>query len=310
MSHQTIKADQQLLKQVESYYQSSRKAKTPQGALFQAAVPGCTITAYRSGKVLFQGAAAEKESSRWGTSAAAGGTASVSNHKWAPPESIRSLAVIGSDETGTGDYFGPITVTAAHLTQEQLRDTAALGLKDSKSITDPEIRRLAPNLLQQCTYSLKVLRNPTYNKWNAAGMNQGEMKALLHHEALKGVIRSLREQEIPFDGVFIDQFVKPEGYFRYLKKYDKQWPAQIPIYFATKAEDQHPAVAAGSILARYAFLKEMDDLSDKAGVQLPKGAGRHVDEAAGRIAGTQGEDALKQMVKWHFSNTKRALAHT
>jgi ribonuclease HIII len=310
MSQQVIKAGPQQLEKIKNYYKKGAVSKLPPGAVFAAKTDSCHITAYKSGKVLFQGAASHQEASRWGGTASGSGKgkskASVDQHKYAPPKDISQSQLIGSDETGTGDYFGPMTVVAAHLSTAQLLEAESLGLRDSKTITDPDIKRIAPKLLKLCTYSLTVLRNEKYNKLQAEGMNQGQMKAMLHHEAIKNVIGKLREQGDAFDGVLIDQFVKPESYFAYLAKSGKKWPSEIPIYFATKAEGLHPSVAAGSILARYAFLQEMDKLSASLGVPIPKGAGPRVDEAAGEIYRSHGREALYRSVKWHFSNTKRA----
>jgi ribonuclease HIII len=310
MSQQVIKASSRQLTEMKTYYEKGGLASTPPGAVFSVKTDGCHITAYKSGKVLFQGKNSHKEASRWGSPAASAKSSaksSVDHHRYAPPKSIDGLPLVGSDETGTGDYFGPITVVAAHLTRDQLESAASLGLRDSKTITDPEIRQTAPKLLKQCTYSLTVLRNEKYNRLQAEGMNQGRMKALLHHEAIKNVIAKLKENGEPFDGVLIDQFVKPDTYFSYLKQSGKQWPDTLPIYFATKAEDLHPAVAAGSILARYAFLKEMDKLAETLGVPIPKGAGPRVDQAAREIYKSRGKEALYNSVKWHFSNTDRAV---
>lgn len=308
MSQEVIQANTAQIEKMKSYYKQQRVSKLPPGAVFAAKADGCQITVYKSGKVLFQGAASGTEAARWGKSSApAKKKTTVDQHRFAPPKDISSSLLIGSDETGTGDYFGPMTVVAAHLNEEQLQQAESLGLRDSKTISDPEIKQIAPKLLSLCTYSLTVLRNEKYNKLQQEGMNQGQMKALLHHEAIKNVITKLREENAAFSGVLIDQFVKPEGYFNYLKKSGKMWPEHIPIYFATKAESLHPAVAAGSILARYAFLEEMDKLSASLGVPVPKGAGPHVDKIAAEIYRSHGEDALYRSVKWHFSNTKRAV---
>lgn len=311
MSQQVIKVSPADMRKISAYYKKGETATLPPGAVFAAKTDGCHITAYKSGKVLFQGPASTHEAARWAvlkkTAGAANKKSAVDQHSYAPPQDISNSLLIGSDETGTGDYFGPITVVAAHLNEHQLKDTESLGLRDSKTITDPEIKQIAPQLLKQCTYSLTVLRNEKYNKLQTEGMNQGQMKALLHHEAIKKVITKLKAENEPFSGVLIDQFVKPEGYFNYLKKSGKKWPAQIPIYFATKAEGLHPAVAAGSILARYAFLQEMDKLSASLGVPVPKGAGSHVDRIAKEIYHSHGKEALFHSVKWHFSNTKRVL---
>ena len=79
------------------------------------------------------------------------------------------------------------------------------------------------------------------------------------------------------------------------------------VLFSTKAEQLHVSVAAASILARVAFLEEMDKLSQKAGVTIPKGASAKVDEVAARILLAKGENELKSMTKWHFANTQKAI---
>lgn len=78
------------------------------------------------------------------------------------------------------------------------------------------------------------------------------------------------------------------------------------MYFSTKAEQLHVAVATASILARAAFLKEMDRLSDIAGLELMKGASNKVDVQAARIWRKQGEEFLRSITKWHFANTEKA----
>lgn len=314
MSQEVIKADASKIKKIKSHYQQHAVNKLPPGAVFAAKTSGCHITAYKSGKILFQGPGSAAEAARWGSvkpgvpsTLGAAKKRTVNEHRFAPPKDISESLLIGSDETGTGDYFGPMTVVAAHLNADQLKEAESLGLRDSKTISDPEIKHIAPKLLKLCTYSLTVLRNEKYNKLQSEGMNQGQMKALLHHEAIKNVITKLNENGSSFSGVLIDQFVKPDGYFNYLKKSGKKWPDHIPIYFATKAEGLHPSVAAGSILARYAFLEEMDNLSSTLGVPVPKGAGANVDKIANEVYRTQGKEVLYSSVKWHFSNTQRAL---
>ena len=79
------------------------------------------------------------------------------------------------------------------------------------------------------------------------------------------------------------------------------------MYFATKAEGLHVAVAAASILARNAFLEEMDKLSQQVGVTIPKGAGAKVDEVAARIIHKKGLSYLKTVTKAHFANTQKAI---
>ncbi|UTR15552.1 ribonuclease HIII [Salipaludibacillus sp. LMS25] len=317
MSYDVIIVSRKKLDDMKAHYRSSLNATAPQGAIFTAKTTGCHVTAYKSGKVLFQGKEATKEAAQWqneslGTPQSVTTSTSqkshVDNHSYYPPNNLEELTILGSDETGTGDYFGPMTVVCAHLTAEQMKTIDSWGVRDSKTIKDAYIRDLAPRLLDECTYSLLILKNDKYNDMQAKGMNQGQMKALLHHQAITNVMTTCKEKNLDFDGVLVDQFVTPSGYFKYLSSDDKTWESRKPIYFATKAESKHPAVATASILARYAFLKEMDTLSKTLGVTIPKGAGPHVDIAAKEILHQHGKETLYSITKWHFSNTKRALS--
>lgn len=310
-----IQVTNKTLTEMNSHYSADLKSNPPKGAVFAAKTKGCMITAYKSGKVLFQGKDASNEASRWNgkktskndTSAKKkNSTSSVDNHNYKPPHNVTDLVLLGSDETGTGDYFGPMTVVCVHLSKEQMKTIEGWGIRDSKSITDTTIRELAPRLVKHCTYSLLVLKNEKYNELQEQGMNQGQMKALLHHQAITNVMKKCSEDEVDFDGVFIDQFVQPERYFEYLKGKKKAWISEKPIYFATKAENIHPSVAAASVLARFSFLNEMDKLEAEIGLPLPKGAGPKVDQAAREILRQKGQDTLYRCTKWHFANTKKA----
>ncbi|SER90480.1 ribonuclease HIII [Salipaludibacillus aurantiacus] len=317
MSYEVLKVQKKDLAMLKKHYMSSLKEKTPQGAVFAAKTGHCNITAYQSGKVLFQGKGAPSEAAKWKGKEGVKtdkkkpvkktGSARVDNHSYYPPDKIEEKIVLGSDETGTGDYFGPVTVVCVHLTEEQMSTIDSWGVRDSKTIKDETIRELAPRLLKECTYSLLVLNNEKYNRMQEQGMNQGQMKALLHHQAIENVMEKCKEKGLHYEGVLVDQFVSPDGYFKYLAAKKKAWISEKPIYFATKAEGLHPAVAAASILARYSFLQEMDKISQLLNTPVPKGAGPHVDKAAKQILLNKGKDTLYKVTKWHFSNTQRVL---
>lgn len=315
LSYEVIQVNKGTLEKIKYHYISSLKENPPQGAVFSAKTSGCTITAYKSGKILFQGKDAAAEAGKWqkGAVSSAKKTAkpasrkAVDNHSYQPPANLPGLVLLGSDETGTGDYFGPMTVVCAHLSKEQLKTVESWGIRDSKMINDTTIREIAPKLSKECTYSLLVLHNEKYNDLQEKGMNQGQMKALLHHQAITNVMKKCAAEGLDYDGVLIDQFVQPARYFDYLKSRNQMWSSEKPLYFATKAENLHPAVAAASVLARYSFLKQMAELEKKIGLPLPKGAGPGVDAAARRILKEKGKDTLYSCTKWHFANTGKAF---
>ncbi|HLU20917.1 ribonuclease HIII [Lederbergia graminis] len=292
------------LKKIQDFYEPYNTGKIPPGGVFSAKKNGCTITAYKSGKVMFQGPGNEEESSRWGTPIVKG-TSKVSQAKTsgnALPKDISSLSVIGTDEVGKGDYFGPLTVVAAYVDKKQIPLLQELGVKDSKDLKDPEIVRIAKDLLTFLPYSLLKLPNPKYNRLQASGMTQGKMTAILHNQAINHLLEKIAPERP--DAILVDQFAEAPIYFRHLQG-QKQICRQN-VYFSTKAESIHLAVAAASILARYAFIKAFDKLSDKAGFTLTKGAGSKVDHAAARIIKTQGIEALNEYTKLHFANTEKA----
>ena len=101
------------------------------------------------------------------------------------------MSVIGSDEVGTGDYFGPITVVSAFVKTEQLSELRAMGVRDSKDLTDPQIISIAKKIAKVVPYSLLILKNEKYNELQQRGMSQGKIKALLHNQALINLHRKI-----------------------------------------------------------------------------------------------------------------------
>lgn len=303
MSNSVLILSDEKLTALKAYYASDVVKRNAPGVVFAAKTANASITAYRSGKVLFQGGGAEMEAAKWETGSGSGNLKKKSVAKGAVlPDRLETLSVIGSDETGTGDFFGPVTVCACYVRADQIPLVTELGVKDSKLLTDPYMRSIAPDLKSALTYSVLTLQNEKYNTVQAKGWSQGKIKALLHNQAIRHVLRKL-EDEHP-DYILIDQFAERGVYYNHLK--NEREIVRENVLFATKAEGLHVAVAAASIIARVAFLEEMDRLSGLAGRTLPKGAGKKVDETAASILLSKGEPFLRSMTKWHFANAKKA----
>ncbi|WP_332649803.1 ribonuclease HIII [Lysinibacillus sp. 54212] len=286
---------------VQAYYVSSRVERNAPGVIFAAKLPDTAITVYKSGKVMFQGAGASREAAKFGT--AISQTTKTNNTKGdSLPSNFSSLSVIGSDETGTGDYFGPVTVAAVYVPADKIALVEELGVKDSKQLTDDYMRRIAPDLMEVCVHSILTLRNDKYNAIQEKGNSQGKIKALMHNQALKHVLNKMAPQKP--DYILIDQFAERTIYYNHIKNEGEI--VRENVLFSTKAENLHVAVATASILARYAFLKEMDRLAKTVGFPLQKGASGKVDEMAAKIWLKYGEDTLRSMTKWHFANTQKA----
>ncbi|MEH7112106.1 ribonuclease HIII [Neobacillus niacini] len=291
------------INKMKSYYNGKLLDKVPPGSVFSAKTASCTITAYKSGKVLFQGNGNEAEAMRWGEASSVKAPATAKAARGNLPEGFSQLSVIGSDEVGTGDFFGPITVVAAYVRKEDIPLLKELGVRDSKDLKDEKIIAIAKVIKDIVPFSLMTLKNEKYNQLQSSGMSQGKMKALLHNQAILNVLEKI--SPVKPDAILIDQFVQESTYYLHIK--NQKAIARENVYFSTKAEGIHLAVAAASILARYAFVQYFDKLSDAAGFKIPKGAGGLVDEAAARLILKKGREILPQYVKLHFANTEKAI---
>lgn len=304
MKNIVLKMNSQQINELKHYYQSVIKDSASPSSLFVAKPASCTITAYQSGKVLFQGNNCEVEAKKWEHLQTEMKKTSYNKRQSTHlPKSISTLSVIGSDEVGTGDFFGPITVVAAYVNKKQIPLLEELGVKDSKHLNDTKIISIGEQLRHCIPFSLLSLHNEKYNELQAKGMTQGKMKALLHNKAISNVLKKI-EPEKP-EAILIDQFVEKETYFRHIK--NEPVIQTENVYFSTRAESVHLAVASASIIARYAFIRHIEKLSNKAGFTIPKGAGATVDIAAARLIKEKGKNILPQFVKLHFANTHKAL---
>ncbi|WP_419958688.1 ribonuclease HIII [Psychrobacillus psychrotolerans] len=289
------------IEKVKSHYMKFKVERSAPGVIFAAKLADTAITIYKSGKVMFQGNGSTREASLWGTSSTKTTTTGAKGDLL--PPNFATLSILGSDETGTGDYFGPITVAACFVSSEQVELVKALGVKDSKMLTDDIMRKMAPDLMATLTHSVLVLKNEKYNDIQSRGSSQGRIKALMHNQALKHVLKKMDSEKPAY--ILIDQFAERGIYYNHIKT--EKEIVRENVLFSTKAEQLHVSVAAASIIARYAFLKEMDRLTEIAGTTIPKGASAKVDEIAAKIYLKHGEEFLKSITKWHFANTGKAI---
>lgn len=305
---QTVRlVSKETLDKMKVAYQPMLKA-TPANAVFSAKTSNATITAYKSGKVLFQGKNPEAEAMKWDGTVVEKKQKQTTQqtHLYHPESSLYTQSIIGSDEAGTGDYFGPVTVAAAYVKNDQIELLKELGVRDSKNLTDATIKEIAKQImLLEIPYSLMILHNPKYNQLQKNGWTQGKMKTMLHD----AVINRLLEKIAPItpDGILIDQFSLPNVYINHLKTEKRTLPEST--YFVTKAESHSIAVATASIIARASFVKEMDRLSERVGFTVPKGASAKVDQVASSIIRKYSEAYLDNVAKVHFANTNKAKAY-
>lgn len=288
------------------YFEEFKREKTPQYALFQADDGDTVVTLYQSGKAVFQGRDADLASDFWiETEKINSGKAMVSSsdEKKEKKENERKIPLrissIGSDEVGTGDYFGPIVVTATYVNKDNVDFLLELGVKDSKKMNDTEIIRVVPEIIKKIPYNTFILTNKQYNDIYNSDMNMNKMKAILHNKVLSGLTN---KEKYPCDYIVVDQFENPRSYYAHLKD------ASFKVYnitFLTKAEDQCLSVACASLISRYIFLNEIKKMSEELKLELPKGAGDKVDEVARMIVQKYGMEKLYNVAKMNFKNTEK-----
>lgn len=296
-----IKVNEETKQKMIEYYKDKVRDKKIPYAIFQAQEEDTVITLYESGKAMFQGTSADVDAAMWGT--VLDNTKEKQEEQKKKDQKYHNCSSAGSDEVGTGDYFGPIVVTAAYVKKEDVEKLEKLGVGDSKKITDDKIKKITPELIKIVKYRSMILTNKEYNEKYTKDINMNKIKAILHNKVL---YQLMTEEKPNIDYIVVDEFARENRYYEYLNGIPN---IQRNITFMTKAEDKNLAVAAASIISRYIFLKEFDKLSDSIHIPLPKGAGRDVDEIGEEIVEKYGEEKLQDIAKVNFKNTDRIL-HT
>lgn len=302
----TLKVSDNTMEKMNEYFEDKKRLKTPPYAVFQADEADTVVTLYQSGKAVFQGISADIDANLWSQMEKNLNPNKNVDMKVASNEKKKETKknskvyyanTIGSDEVGTGDYFGPIVVTASYVTKEDIPFLESLGIKDSKKMTDEQILKITPQIIKKIPYYTMTLSNKEYNQRHSE-YNMNAMKAILHNKALL----EMTKQYKGYDYIVVDQFAEKYVYYNYLRKVPN---VQRNITFITKAEDQCLSVACSAIISRYIFIKEFDKLSKKYNQTLPKGAGPIVDEVGAKLVKEYGIDVLNKIAKTNFKNTEK-----
>ncbi len=302
-----IKVDEETKQKMIEYFKDKMRPKTPDYAIFQADEEDTVVTLYNSGKAVFQGISAQIDASMWEAISKGMDINDFSEtNKKETKKEINipiNISSIGSDEVGTGDYFGPIVVTASYVNKENIEFLTSLGVRDSKKISDEAILKIVPKIIKKIPYKSIILSNQDYNKHYGKDMNMNKIKAILHNKALLDLIK---ENDFQYDYIVIDQFEPEKSFYKHLEN-SKEIIKDVT--FITKAEDKCLSVAVSSLISRYIFIKQIDKLGEKYGIFLPKGATSYVDDIAIKLVQKYGMDILKDIAKLNFSNTDRIIKY-
>ena len=308
----TLKVSENTKQKMIEYFADKKRSKTPDYAIFQADESDTVVTLYQSGKAVFQGVSADIDAQMWKEieqNLNPGKNIEISNSEDKKKKEkdlividykIYNASTIGSDEVGTGDFFGPIVVSAAYVNKENINFLEELGVKDSKKMTDQKILEIVPKIIKRIPYKSLIFSNKEYNDKYSEDINMNKIKAILHNKVLLG----LTKEENNYDYVVVDEFAKPYVYYNYLKDTSEVYRK---ITFMTKAESKCLSVACASLISRYIFLKEFDKLGQTVDEFLPKGAGDKVNEVALKIATKYGINKLNDIAKINFKNYQKVL---
>lgn len=307
----TLKTSKKTQEMMNDFFCDLKREKTPPYAVFQAVDGDTVVTLYESGKAVFQGKDADLSSDFWiETEKINSGIAIVTNSENKKKEKTiienkennkyLYCNSVGSDEVGTGDYFGPIIVTSSYVNKNDISYLKELGVCDSKKLTDEKIMEIAPLISKKIKYRSLILNNKDYNLFHK-DYNLNKVKAIMHNKVLLQIIN---EENPQIDYIIVDEFAKENKYYEYLKDSTN---IQKGITFLTKAEDKNLAVATSSIISRYIFLKEFKKIENSLNMHLPKGASTEVDLVGIEIVNKFGIDKLQDIAKLNFKNTERII---
>jgi len=194
---------------------------------------------------------------------------------------------IGTDEAGKGDLFGPLVVCGFALTKDTVEKVLALGVRDSKAVTLDSLEKIALELVKLKKHKCLVIRPESYNRLYREFQNLNKILSFAHANVIDALYAEHTLKKAVVDkfmkGSYIDCFVN----------------ANVEVVEETKAE-RYPAVAAASIIARYLYLKNLEELSKFVGVKLVPGSGNEAKRLLQELKVKFETSVLRKVAKLHF----------
>jgi len=279
-------------KLLQDLQQQEFEISKPPHTFFSAKKKGVICTLYLSGKLVVQG----KEMAsfiEFYLEPHILGTFKFTN----PMVNVDTKAHIGIDESGKGDFFGPLCIAGVFVKSDQFAELQAMGVKDSKTLTDKVIAKLATKIKATCSYQIVKINPPKYNQIYNDFKNLNSLLAWGHATTIEQLVTKTGCHD-----VIVDQFANEYVVETALKRKK----LKINLTQQHRAEE-HLAVAAASILARHAFVEGLDQLSRELGITLPKGASAATKQAGLEVISKYGIETLKNVCKQHFKTLDAIL---
>jgi len=215
------------------------------------------------------------------------------------------LPRLGVDESGKGDFFGPLCIAGAYVNESVIKAWAGAGIRDSKNISsDKRIKELAELIRKTpgCVTTVVPIGNEAYNRLYAKMHSVNAMLAWGHARVIENLMGQRHRMNPPPVRAISDQFASNK---ETVAKALMSLGREIELVQKHRAEEDL-AVAAASILARHEFVTRLGALEKQLGAKLPKGASAAVDAAAKEIAAKHGPEGLSKVAKMHFRTALRA----
>ena len=209
---------------------------------------------------------------------------------------VKFIEYIGTDESGKGDYFGPLVVAAVYVDEKTTLELEDAGVKDSKLITDYNIKIIESKIKRIIGNKFEIVQiNPEkYNKLYESFNNLNKIMGWAHSKVIENLIEKINCPNVISDKFGNEKLIKDE-----LKKKN----INLNLYQTPKAE-RYTAVAAASILARAKVVDWFNTKSREVGFQIPKGGGASVNISAKRVLNQFDDNYLMKMIKFHFKNSQ------
>jgi len=213
------------------------------------------------------------------------------------PESEPDYSYIGTDESGKGDYFGPLVISGVYATLESANYLRALGVRDSKDLSDTQIKQIALEIKakKEIIYDVILVSPEKYNQLYEKMGNLNRLMGWAHAKVIENLLNKCDAKE-----VISDKF----GNEKLIIDALQQKGREINLTQVTKAE-KFIAVAAASILAREAVVDWFYYQSKKFKVEIQKGSSAEVERIAKKILKDYGSETLTKLVKLHFKTSKK-----
>ncbi|MGZ0086854.1 ribonuclease HIII [Caldibacillus thermoamylovorans] len=208
--------------------------------------------------------------------------------------------LIGTDESGKGDYFGPLVVAGVYVNHDTVNVLRELGVSDSKKLSDNHIREIAPRIKRICPHAIVIIGNEKYNELHKKIGNLNKLLAWGHARVIENILEKVHCHQ-----VLSDQFGDESLIQNALLKKGRA----ITLYQRPRAEE-HIAVAAASVLARFEYISRLEKLSRNYGLNFPKGVSSATIEVAKYFVSKYGEAELNKVAKLHFKTTEQVKGMT